>query len=386
MKQRHLLSTAVACALIGTSASAANLVADGRGNAMGNTGVTSADYLLAPFYNPALTAVYRDEDDFGILAPAIGFTARDTDESLTTLDDLQDTIEQYEDSGSSNVSLRNDLNTHLDNLSDDKPLAVSVGGGLAVAVPFGLVSGNFYTRGYAEIIAQTDIAESDTSIVDEDLRVADRYNNSNVNMAAFGYVEYGVTLAKRMTLAGQDFSFGVTPKYQELTTYSETLTVEDFDLSDYDESETSKSAFNLDLGAVWFYNDFRAGIAIKDLLSQEIETKDKTDKYKLDTQVTISGSYATELLTATLDFDVTTQKRFSGSNDDTRFVRMGIEGNAWGWAQLRAGYEMDMEDTLDNSFTAGLGISPGDLVSIDLAGSYAGDNQFGLSGNLAFTF
>lgn len=386
MKQRHLLSTAVACALIGTSASAANLVADGRGNAMGNTGVTSADYLLAPFYNPALTAVYRDEDDFGILAPAIGFTARDTDESLTTLDDLQDTIEQYEDSGSSNVSLRNDLNTHLDNLSDDKPLAVSVGGGLAVAVPFGLVSGNFYTRGYAEIIAQTDIAESDTSIVDEDLRVADRYNNSNVNMAAFGYVEYGVALAKRMTLAGQDFSFGVTPKYQELTTYSETLTVEDFDLSDYDESETSKSAFNLDLGAVWFYNDFRAGIAIKDLLSQEIETKDKTDKYKLDTQVTISGSYATELLTATLDFDVTTQKRFSGSNDDTRFVRMGIEGNAWGWAQLRAGYEMDMEDTLDNSFTAGLGISPGDLVSIDLAGSYAGDNQFGLSGNLAFTF
>ncbi len=140
------------------------------------------------------------------------------------------------------------------------------------------------------------------------------------------------------------------------------------------------------MGAVWFYNDFRAGIAIKDLLSQEIETKDKTDKYKLDTQVTISGSYATELLTATLDFDVTTQKRFSGSNDDTRFVRMGIEGNAWGWAQLRAGYEMDMEDTLDNSFTAGLGISPGDLVSIDLAGSYAGDNQFGLSGNLAFTF
>lgn len=386
MKQRHLLSTAVACALISTSASAANLVADGRGNAMGNTGVTSADYLLAPFYNPALTAVYRDEDDFGILAPAIGFTARDTDESLTTLDDLQDTIEQYEDSGSSNASLRNDLNTHLDNLSDDKPLAVSVGGGLAVAVPFGLVSGNFYTRGYAEIIAQTDIAESDTSIVDEDLRVADRYNNSNVNMAAFGYVEYGVALAKRMTVAGQDFSFGVTPKYQKMTTYSETLTVEDFDLSDYDESETSKSAFNLDLGAVWFYNNFRAGIAIKDLLSQEIETKDKTDKYKLDTQVTISGSYATELLTATLDFDVTTQKRFSGSNDDTRFVRMGIEGNAWGWAQLRAGYEMDMEDTLDNSFTAGLGISPGDLVSIDLAGSYAGDNQFGLSGNLAFTF
>tara|TARA_Y100001956_G_C4117204_1_gene185503 strand:+ start:1080 stop:2240 length:1161 start_codon:yes stop_codon:yes gene_type:complete len=386
MKQLKILPLAVACTLFGTSAVAANVVADGRGNAMGNTGVTSADYLLAPFYNPALTAVYRDEDDFGILAPAIGVNARDTDESLSTLDDLQTTIEDYEDSGSSDASLRNDLNKHLDELSDDKPLAVSVGGGLAVAVPFGMVSGNFYMRGYAEIIAQTDIAESDTSIVDEDLRVADRYNNSNVNMAAFGYSEYGVALAKRVKLAGQEFSFGVTPKYQQLTTYSETLTVEDFDLNDYDESETNKSAFNLDLGAIWFLNDFRAGIAIKDLFSQEIKTKDKSDKYQLDTQVTLSGAYATQLLTATVDFDVTKQKRFSGSNDDTQFFRLGVEGNAWGWAQLRAGYEVDMEDTLDSSFTAGLGISPGDLVSVDIAGSYAGDNQFGLSGNLAFTF
>jgi len=91
-------------------------------------------------------------------------------------------------------------------------------------------------------------------------------------------------------------------------------------------------------------------------------------------------------LTATVDWDLTTQKRFAGLDDDTQFLRFGIEGNAWGWAQLRAGYEVDLEDTLDNSITAGLGISPGDLVSLDFAGNYAGDNQFGLSGNLAFTF
>ena len=54
--------------------------------------------------------------------------------------------------------------------------------------------------------------------------------------------------------------------------------------------------------------------------------------------------------------------------------------------QLRLGYEIDLEDTLDNSFTFGVGISPADLVSFDLAASYAGDNQYGLSGNLAFTF
>ena len=52
--------------------------------------------------------------------------------------------------------------------------------------------------------------------------------------------------------------------------------------------------------------------------------------------------------------------------------------------QLRAGYEMDLEDTLDDSLTAGIGISPFDVVSLDLAGSYAGENQFGASLNLAF--
>ncbi len=54
--------------------------------------------------------------------------------------------------------------------------------------------------------------------------------------------------------------------------------------------------------------------------------------------------------------------------------------------QLRAGYEVDLQNSLDNSVSVGLGVSPWDVVSFDLAGSYAGDNQFGLSANLAFTF
>lgn len=383
MKPLKTLPLAVACALVATTVSAANGVADGRGNGMGNTGVTSADYLLAPFYNPALTAVYRDDDDFGVLVPAVGVNARDTDESLSTLNDLQDTIEDFEDSGSNDSAIAAQLNRYLSDLSDDKPLAVSAGGGLAVALPFGVVSGNLFVRGYAEIIAQTDIAPNGGNLP---ANVQARYENSSVDMIAFGYTEYGVALAKRMQLAGHDFSFGVTPKYQQLKTYSEVISVEDFDLEDYDESETSSNAFNLDLGMIWFYNDFRAGLAVKDLLSQELKTKDKSDKYQLDTQVTLSGAYASQMLTATVDWDVTKQKRFSGRDDDTQFFRMGVEGNAWGWAQLRLGYEIDMEDTLDNSLTAGIGISPGDLVSVDIAGSYAGDNQFGLSGNLAFTF
>jgi hypothetical protein len=134
------------------------------------------------------------------------------------------------------------------------------------------------------------------------------------------------------------------------------------------------------------YNDFRAGIAIKDVLAQEVKTFDGQDTYNLDTQITLSGAYASEFFTATMDWDLTKQERFASLKDDTQFLRFGVEANAWGWAQLRAGYEIDLEDTLDSSMTAGIGISPADVVSLDLAASYAGDNQFGLGGNLAFTF
>lgn len=379
---KKVLSIAV-CGLVATSVNAANTVADARGNGMGNTGVTTADYLLAPFYNPALGALYRDSDTFGILLPAIGATARDPDESLTTIDDLQDSIKAFEAAGTPTQENINQINNYLDQLSDDKPLGVAAGAGLAVAVPLETVSMNFIARGYAEVLVRTDIAAS-TGNAEADAR--NRYENSSVDLLAFGYTEYGLSFAKTVAIQGQGFAFGVTPKFQQLRTYKQVVTVESFDLDDYDKSEVKDNAFNLDLGAVWMLDNYRAGVAVKDLFSQELKTYDGVNTYKLDTQVTVSGGYVTELFTASVDIDLTKQERFSGYKDNTQYVRFGVEGNAWGWAQLRAGYEIDIEDTLDDAVTFGIGISPGDLVSFDLAGNYAGDGQFGVSTNLAFTF
>ncbi|RSD27585.1 conjugal transfer protein TraF [Vibrio pectenicida] len=358
---------------------AATVVPDGRGNGMGNTGVTSADYLLAPFYNPALVAIHRDSDKFGVLFPGVGLRLRDTDETLNTVDKLQDEIKAFK-ANSSDSAAEARLNSYLDQISDDKPLGVNGGVVAAVALPVDILSTNIFTRGYAEVIAKSDISSStDTQT---------RYENSSVDVIAFGYGEFGVAIAKRVNFLGQDVSVGISPKFQTMRTYKQAITVEDFDIKDYDKSETKKNAFNIDLGAVWLHEQFRAGVAVKDLFSQKLQTLDigGVSTYKLNTQVTVSGAYTLEYFTATTDFDLTKQERFTDQNDDTQFLRFGVEGNAMGWAQLRVGYEIDLEDTLDNSVTLGVGISPGDMVSFDLAGSYAGDNQYGLSGNLAFTF
>ncbi|WP_044364155.1 conjugal transfer protein TraF [Vibrio fluvialis] len=385
MHHYKYLSAVIMFGICPLSAYAANGVADARGNAMGNTGVTTSDYLLAPFYNPALTAVYRDRDSVGLLVPALGANIRDSDESLSTIDDLQSSIDQFEAAGAGAATQENinQLNGYLDDLADDKPFAVSGGAGIAVALPMNAVSLNFFARGYAEILADSTIAANTGNTASD---VETRYQNSYVNMLAFGYSEYGVAVAKLFTLQGQQIAIGITPKIQELRTYKEVVAVQDFDLSDYDQSKTSKNAFNLDIGAVWLIDNFRAGIAAKDLISQEIKTYDDQSSYTLDPQVTVSGGYVTDFLALAIDWDLTKQKRFKGVDDDTQFLRFGVEGNAWGWAQLRAGYEIDLESTLDNSITAGLGISPGDLVSVDLAANYAGNYQYGLSANLAFTF
>ncbi|HDI3237324.1 TPA: conjugal transfer protein TraF [Vibrio cholerae] len=368
-----------------SSALASNLLMDARGAGMGNTGVSTADYLLAPYYNPALTAVYRKNDSFGILLPSIGLRAEDKDESLKTIDDLQDSIEQFERAGVGAATQENvdQLNRYLDQLADDKPLAVTAGIGIAVALPLDAVSLNFFTRGYAEVIAKANVAAKSGKSANE---VKTRYESSDVDLTAFGYTEVGLAVGKQVVLGGQTVALGVTPKVQQLRTYQDNASVKSFDLDDYDKSEVKDNAFNLDMGAVWLIDQYRVGIVAKDLFAKDIQTQNRNNTYKLDTQIVVSGSYVSDFFIAAVDLDLTKQRRFNGDNDDTQFMRFGVEGNAWGWAQLRAGYEVDLQNSLDNSVSVGLGVSPWDVVSLDLAGSYAGDNQFGLSANLAFTF
>ncbi|EPP5682853.1 conjugal transfer protein TraF [Vibrio cholerae] len=368
-----------------SSALASNLLMDARGAGMGNTGVSTADYLLAPYYNPALTAVYRKNDSFGILLPSIGLRAEDKDESLKTIDDLQDSIEQFERAGVGAATQENvdQLNRYLDQLADDKPLAVTAGIGIAVALPLDAVSLNFFTRGYAEVIAKANVAAKSGNSANE---VKTRYESSDVDLTAFGYTEVGLAVGKQVVLGGQTVALGVTPKVQQLRTYQDNASVKSFDLDDYDKSEVKDNAFNLDMGAVWLIDQYRVGIVAKDLFAKDIQTQNRNNTYKLDTQIAVSGSYVSDFFIAAVDLDLTKQRRFNGDNDDTQFMRFGVEGNVWGWAQLRAGYEVNLQNSLDNSVSVGLGVSPWDVVSLDLAGSYAGDNQFGLSANLAFTF
>lgn len=78
----------------------------------------------------------------------------------------------------------------------------------------------------------------------------------------------------------------------------------------------------------------------------------------------------------------------SGFTDDKKrqFASIGGEINAWSWAQLRAGYRQNMASSDGSAFTAGIGISPFDVVHLDLTGIAGTDRTYGAVAQLSFTF
>lgn len=218
-------------------------------------------------------------------------------------------------------------------------------------------------------------------------------NSSELNtiptydMRSIDYTELGVSVEKTQSIGDQMFSFGVSPKLQTLKTYKQSVAPVAPNIEeDDDQSERSKSAFNVDLGVIWRDEHFGAGIRVTDLLKQKIDGENKADSYSLAPQITITGSYVSDYFSAAVDADLTEQEHFSTADDNTQFVRFGVQSRVLGWAQLRGGYEVNMAGSLSDAVTAGIEVTPFDIMSFDLTGSYAGEHQFGATANLEFTF
>ncbi len=144
MKKITLIAASV-FSVISTSSIAAPYVADARSQGMGNTGVASADYLTAPLHNPAIGAMHRDHDDFGLLLPAIGANLYDKDESLSAIDDAQDAYDALEHSIDQNdqataLAHAQDLQASLDAISGSSPVTVNAGVSAVVAIPTSALS------------------------------------------------------------------------------------------------------------------------------------------------------------------------------------------------------------------------------------------------------
>ena len=248
-----LLAASIAFASLPLSA--ANYAIEARGDAMGGVGVVSANFLTAPFYNPALVAIYRRNDDMGMITPSFGGSYNDPNDMKSNIDSVVD---------ASNTA---ELDAALNKL-DGNQANVELGGVVAFALPNQFIAANLFAKAYTESFATPNVYTTGSD--------ADKVELSTVEAVSIGVAEVGLSLAKYQTFMGQHISFGITPKIQRIYTYNYVASVDDYDLSDVRENSDGETAFNMDAGALWFFGPFRVGVAATNLISRDIETKDTT--------------------------------------------------------------------------------------------------------------
>ncbi|NOH81119.1 conjugal transfer protein TraF [Vibrio sp. RE86] len=390
--QIKLLSLSIA--LAATSASAANYAIEARGDAMGGTGVVSANFLTAPFYNPALTAIYRRNDDVGMITPSIGLSYSDEQMMVDDLDKAAGLIDDAIGGDFSNIA---ELESTLNALEGDIA-KLEFGGVVAFAIPNSYVAANVFGKAYAESFAQTDIYTGANSQIDPALNPAINAELSAVNAVGVGVTEVGISLAKYQTFLGQHISFGITPKIQRIYTYVYSANLNNYDIKDIRENGTGETMFNMDAGFLWFYGPLRVGLSATNLVSRDITTQELAGStvvssidssqtrtfdpvsyaYQMRPLYTVGVGLIGDYAAISVDYDLNEEERYTNFDDNTQMLRVGGEIDIMRQLKLRAGWKRNLAyDDLDDTLTAGIGLSPLNLFQLDIGASYTNENSMG---------
>lgn len=405
MQFKTKLSSIAILTMTSLSATAGVHSFDSRSHAMGGTGVSSADYLTAPFHNPALGARYTESDDVGVLIPSIGAQVSDKNELITGLEDFSDTFDSLNNainSGDINAAqgAASETADSLNALKDDSAF-VQAGVGMAIAIPNKHLSVNLYGKAYADAIVLASIDQSDIDEIENIDLTTDPdtllQNSKGVTMGV-SIIEAGLSLSKAFDVTYGTWYLGATPKYQMVNTINYVASVNNYEFDDWDSEEyqNDEGNFNADVGVAFeLPQGWVFGLSGKNLIENTYTTElvdNVKGEYTVNPVYTVGASFSHPLFTVALDADLNESERYETvngqemENDNTQMAGVGLEFNAWGWAQVRAGYQTDIAGNLEDQFTAGLGLSPFEVVHIDVSASYAGENQFGAVVQTYFTF
>ncbi|MDV6250148.1 conjugal transfer protein TraF [Vibrio sp. EA2] len=373
-KQFTILSTVITASLFSNVASAATYAIEARSDAMGGVGTVSASYLTAPFFNPALTAIYRRNDDAGMIVPSFGIRF---DDQYDLIDEI-DRISKLTDA----IEIESALNTLAE---ENQKVNFDLGGVVALGIPNKFLSATVYGKLYTESFVQPNI----------DMTGTEPRNDSFIQGVSVGVAEAGVSLAKYTNYLGQHLSFGITPKLQRIYTYSYASSFNNFDAADLRENDTAETMFNLDAGALWFFGQYRLGIAAKNLIGRDVDTKSfqfngntiQSYQYSMRPVYTVGAGIVADYFTMSVDYDLNEEKRFSSFDDNTQMIRAGVEFDILRQMALRAGYMKNLARSNDDgTITAGVGLSPLNLIELDIAASYTNENAMGASINFLATY
>ena len=190
---------------------------------------------------------------------------------------------------------------------------------------------------------------------------------------------------------------GVTPKMVSVTVFDYEANADsaDTDNIDGDDYSADYSDFNLDVGiAMDHKNGWRSGFVIKNIIGQDYDAMN-TDPdtgveaatgmvVSLKPQARVGVSHTNSWSTVALDVDLTENEGLGLAGNKSQYVALGIELDAFDFAQLRFGYRADTVNSDRDVVSAGIGISPLG-IHIDIAGAF-NEDEVGASFQLGFRF
>ena len=376
--------------LLSACAIADNYAIEARGDGMGGVGVVAGNFLTGSFYNPAITAIYRRNDDLGMITPSFGVQYRNEDDLVGDLKDISSLLDK---AIAGDLSKATEIESKLKSLKNSTA-NLELGGVVSFAIPNQFVAANLFGKAYAESFAQIDSYDAATgpvsSVVNAEL--------SGVDAVGIGVAEVGLSLAKYQTFLGQHISFGITPKLQRLYTYVYRANLNNYELKDVRDNGTGETMFNLDAGFLWFYGPVRVGFSAINLVSRDVKSQtlkgttvvSKIDPnqnrvfkpvafdYQMRPQYTVGVGLVGDYASISVDYDLREEEKFTSFKDNSRMLRVGGEIDIMRQLKLRAGWNKNLAyDNREDTVTAGIGLSPLNLFQLDLAASYTNKNAMG---------
>lgn len=177
---------------------------------------------------------------------------------------------------------------------------------------------------------------------------------SSADIGSLIIAEWGVAAAKEFTIFNQDISFGITPKVQHLQIFREEVFYNDTNI-DYQEDSRTFFTMNADLGVATTLGDnFRIGLAIKDVLSQRF-VSDSGLSVEIKPKVRFGSAYFHKYVTVGFDIDVIANPSIT-SETPIQEASLGVEITPWKGVNLRVGYQHEFTGVYGDVLTTGAAI------------------------------
>lgn len=365
---------------------------DSRGLALGGTGVAIGNADSGHFYNPALTAFHQGHEDrtrdgshsLHVVLAAVSDGAQTAADAITddlearlsnAIDDLNDVPTPA--TARAGIQAAQDLEKAMRHL-DGKNINADGYLGYSISVPGDMEGGAFFVgsrligRGIANIesadfqlmqdyVEALEFIESGGTRGQEHPKLRDAQGrftdpSKNIQSSASGtgllVSELGISAAKQYAIWGHSVAFGAAPKAVYLRIFDESWQVVDGEFTSLGENRT-EVYFNLDLGAaVTLAEHWRVALAIKDVRSKTVWTE-TGDRIQLQPRPRLGLAYVSDALDVGLDVDLdqTPDPQDLTSRQD---ISLGIEYRLSTLA-LRLGYRHDLESSVGDQVSAGLG-------------------------------